>query len=575
MSERTTRRAGTRAGLALIRPALRAERRSIAALALWSVVEAAPTLLSGWIIGRAVDDFLAGEVTAALVLLAVYGVAMLAAAVSTRQVMGPLARIVEAVRDRLVGTVVESALLSAVRHGTTPDAGTVARTTRQTESVRGLMAGLLMSARGVAFSVPAVVVGLFTIAPVIAALTLASLAVSCALLVLVSRVLRRRLVVSLTAEEELAENAGRLLDGLRDVAACGAPRRAAGETGRAVEAQAAASMATAWAEAGRIGVIVTGARLPLVGTLLLAPGLISSGHLTPGEVVGVATYLVTGLEPAVRTIVQNLAGLGLHLGVVLRRLAERTALPASPATASAAPPAGPAELTLHGVTFAYGPHSAPVLDNLDLRIPVGDHLAVVGPSGAGKSTFSSLLCGLLPPDAGEVRLGGRPLSGIDPRRLREAVVLVPQESYVFTGTVRENLGYLCPTEPDDGPLNEAIDLFALRAAVERLGGPDAVIDEPGALSEGERQLIVLARAYLAPAGTVVLDEATCHLDPVREARAEEAFMARPGTTLVVIAHRTSSARRAKRVLVLESGTAVVGARGALAGVSPLLDDLMR
>lgn len=198
----------------------------------------------------------------------------------------------------------------------------------------------------------------------------------------------------------------------------------------------------------------------------------------------------------------------------------------------------------------------------------------MGPSGAGKSTLASLLAGLDRPGAGEVRIGGRPVEELDRAWLRRTIALVPQEAYVFAGTVRENLSYLRPEpRPGDGELASVITLFGLDELVARSGGTDGVIGRPDALSQGERQLLVLARVYLSTAPVVILDEATCHLDPVAEARAEQAFIARPGT-LVVIAHRISSVLRAPRVLVVESGTVADGSHQNLLERSPLYADLV-
>jgi ATP-binding cassette subfamily C protein len=193
----------------------------------------------------------------------------------------------------------------------------------------------------------------------------------------------------------------------------------------------------------------------------------------------------------------------------------------------------------------------------------GEHLAIVGPSGAGKSTLARLIVGLLQPQEGVVLLGGRPAPTIEPRHR----VLVPQQAYVFRGTLGENLLYLCPSAPPD-LIDRAIDATGLRDLVDRLGGPGAEID-PRCLSAGERQLIALARAYLSAARLVVLDEATCHLDPM----AEGSFAARDGT-LVVVAHRISSARRAERILVVDGAEPLVGDHDQLVERSPLYRDLV-
>nr|WP_225849573.1 ABC transporter ATP-binding protein [Streptomyces sp. HPF1205] len=216
-------------------------------------------------------------------------------------------------------------------------------------------------------------------------------------------------------------------------------------------------------------------------------------------------------------------------------------------------------LRFEGVTFAYGAGARPVVRALDLDVAEGEHLAVVGPSGIGKSTVAGLAAGLLRPDAGRVVVAGRP-------------ALVPQEAYVFGATVGDNLRYLRPGA-DEAEVLAAAETVGAGPLVAALGGLGGQV-EPAALSAGERQLLALARTYLSPAPLVLLDEATCHLDPAAEAVAERAFAARPGGTLVVVAHRISSARRAGRVLVLDGTHAVHGTHEDLPTRSPLYRDLV-
>jgi len=198
---------------------------------------------------------------------------------------------------------------------------------------------------------------------------------------------------------------------------------------------------------------------------------------------------------------------------------------------------------------------------------------VVGPSGVGKSTLANLLARLATPQRGELRLGGQPLDDVGDRYLRRTIALIPQEAYVFTGTVRDNLAYLRPTATDT-ELRRAVAAVGLEETITLLGGYRAEIAPGGGgLSPGERQLIALARTYLSPAAVIILDEATCHLDPVAEARAEQAFAERHGT-LVVVAHRISSAMRADRILVMDGADAVLGSHRELLATSSLYADLV-
>ena len=156
---------------------------------------------------------------------------------------------------------------------------------------------------------------------------------------------------------------------------------------------------------------------------------------------------------------------------------------------------------------------------------------------------------------------------------RSEIALIPQEAYVFAGTVRENLTAL-RSDATTTELEHAAAEVGSAELIERLGGLDAEIPAgAGSLSAGQRQLIALTRVFASPAGVIVLDEATCHLDPEAEAHAEAAFQRRGGT-LVVLAHRMSSALRAERILVLDGESAVLGTHAELLRSSPLYADLV-
>ncbi|GAA2884499.1 ABC transporter ATP-binding protein [Streptosporangium fragile] len=577
---------GGRLLLGLLRP----RRRALAVAAVWSLVEGLPGLLSGLLVATALDrGFLTGRPGVGLAWLGLLGLSMFVQAVATRAMFPHLAAVVEPLRDDLVTAVVTAVVTRAADDSEPPDTAAVTRLTAQVETVRNLVSALLRSTRALGVSLIAALSGLLALSPVAAALAAVPLTVAVLVFVRLLRVLVVRQRALILAEETLTSRTAPVLAGLRDIAACGADRQAHATVRAAVAAQAAAMRALAWAGAGRRLVVLLGAHFPLVGLLVAAPSLVRDGHLSAGEVVGVATYLVTGLDPALRALVGVTGGWGVALAVTLRRLAETITPPSAPApgppAVTARPlPAGAAPVThpvavpaghrlrVRGLGFAYAPQATPVVHDLDLTVGEGEHLAVIGPSGIGKSTLSMLLAGLRRPTDGGVWLGDLPLHAVSRHHLRRTMALVPQEAYVFAGTVRENLAYLCP-DAGDVRLLDAAHAVGARPLVERLGGLDAVIGEPSALSAGERQLIALARVYASPARVVVLDEATCHLDPVAEHRAETAFAAREGT-LIVIAHRISSALRAQRVLLMDGTSALTGTHRELLARSPLYADLV-
>ncbi|MEU1529512.1 ABC transporter ATP-binding protein [Streptomyces fagopyri] len=220
---------------------------------------------------------------------------------------------------------------------------------------------------------------------------------------------------------------------------------------------------------------------------------------------------------------------------------------------------------LRGVSYSYGAAAEPVFDALDLTLHDGEHLAVVGPSGVGKSTLADVLAGDVPPDRGDVVLGGTAAVRLSPEELARVRVLLPQDAYVFAGELQENLRWLHPGA-SEGDVMSAVRALGAAPLVERLGGLEATVD-PAALSAGERQILALVRAHLSPARLVILDEATRHLDARAELHVEEAFRVRPGT-VVTITHRPGPARGADRVLFLDGDRALVGTHSELLSTAP-------
>lgn len=559
---------GPGAGMRL-RDAFRGRGRVVAVLLAWSVLEAGQTFLLGYALARAMDDgFLRGHAGTGLWWLALAAAGVPAGAYGTARVFGGVAALVEPLRDALVRGVVRRGLQDAVRagaRGRAADSAVVSRLTHQVEIARDAFGGIVMVLRSFAFTAAGALAGMIALAPVLLLVVLPPLAAGVGLFAAALRPLARRQDRYLTTDEAVAEECGALAAGLRDITACGAREPVAARADERIGAALVAARSLARFGVVRTAALAVGGQLPLVLLLLAAPWLLSSHRITPGALLGAFAYLTQSLQPALQNLVHTLGAAGTRLGVILTRLTPHTAQP-DPLPAPArrgGPPAPGVAVELRGVAFAYGPGAVPVLDGVDLAVRDGEHVAVVGPSGVGKSTFAGLVAGVLRAGAGEVRVAGE-------------VVLVPQEAYVFRGTVAENVGYLVPGEPGErvvaGIVAEAVAAVGAGELVAALGGPGGRVD-PAALSAGERQLLALARTYAAPGRIVLLDEATCHLDADAEARAERAFAARPGTTLLVVAHRISSARRAARTLVLDGAHTVCAPHAELLARSPLYRDL--
>ncbi|MFJ8233253.1 ATP-binding cassette domain-containing protein [Streptomyces sp. NPDC094448] len=563
-------------------PFLRARTRVLRGLLGWSLLEFAQTFAGGYAVARALDDgFLAGAPRTGTLWLALAAVAVVPAFLAQRGVFAGLADLVEPLRDGLVRRATAKALATEAGN---PAAGTgaVSRVTHQSEIARDGWAGLVLALRGFVFTSAGALAGLAALSPLLLVVVLPPLLLGTGLFLATLIPMGARQRDYLDADEAFAAHTGRTTAALRDIAATGAAGPIAGRSRELAEAQTAAARSLARWSALRIVALAVAERLPPVLLLAAAPRLMDHG-LTTGGLIGAFTYLTTSLAPALNALLAALGTAGGRLLVVLDRFTGRAELPPDPAAApggrgavprtavpatdstAAAVPVPRAEL--RQVSFAYGPRARPVLDRLDLRLLPGDHLAVVGPSGSGKSTLAAVLAGMARPTAGEVRWLGRPAAGQEPTAVR---TLLPQQPYVFTGTLRDNLRYLRPGAPD-GDLAAAVAAIGLDALTARIGGLDAPLD-PRRLSQGERQLIALGRAHVATAPLLVLDEATSHLDPAAEARAETALAAR-ADTLVVVAHRLSSARRAARVLVMDGARTEEGTPDELLTRSALFREL--
>ena len=299
-----------------------------------------------------------------------------------------------------------------------------------------------------------------------------------------------------------------------------------------------------------VGVVQLGFTIVLITGTWLA----LDGELTVAEAVALLVLATRFVEPLAQ--IGNLFGTIRAADVAIDRVSDVLTASPLPEPVKSTPPVTP-EIEFDDVTFSYD--GRPVLRGLSLRVPAGAMTALVGPSGAGKTTLLRLVARFWDVNSGAVRIGGTDVRELTSGDLMDQLSIVFQDTYLFDGTIEENVRLAAPDATDE-QVREAFADARLDEVVERLpDGRQTRVGEGGlSLSGGERQRVAIARALLKNTPIVLLDEVTSALDPENEAAvaAGMAALAARGRTIIVIAHRLSTIVNADQIAVIDAGTLV-------------------
>ena len=386
-------------------------------------------------------------------------------------------------------------------------------------------------------------------------------------LVFVLRTVQRHLVAAHTKSREknadLLADVGEMFAGVETIQAYGATQDFLNRSTGSIKVRAKANI-----RAGVIGAFLfpsgeVFATLTVASVIGLGITLGPQSGITAGALVGFVFLTYRFLEPVAEfteTIDQTQSAVA-----GLRRVIAVLDTPIGPEESPKpiALPSGGLDVVVQGVTFAYRSRGddesdEPVLNDINLNIRAGEHVAFVGPSGSGKTTLARLISRLADPQEGFIRIGGVDLRRVANVDLRSRLVVVPQEPFLFATTVAENLVFADPSASRQDVLATFAELSLSDWVNSLSSGVDTQVGQRGSsLSAGERQLVALARAFIAAPSILVLDEATSSVDAETEVRMASTFerVAR-GRTTISVAHRLSTAARADRVIMFDHGRIV-------------------
>ncbi len=288
--------------------------------------------------------------------------------------------------------------------------------------------------------------------------------------------------------------------------------------------------------------------------LLIGGRMVLNGSLKIGELTAFLLYLGAFFAP-IQTLTQLYNGYQQGQAATAK-LRELLATKPSVTERQGADPIPPisGEIQLNNVSFSYV-SGTQVLYDVNLDVNAGETLAIVGPTGGGKSTVAKLVSRFYDPDQGNITIDGHDIRDVTLSSLRSQLGVVPQEPFLFAGTIRDNIAFAKP-EASDEDVWDAIESTGLTPLVSSMkDGIDTIIHERGSsLSAGERQLVALARAFLSQPRVLILDEATSNLDLQSEHTIEEALDSLlDGRTAIIVAHRLATVMRADRIAVIDGG----------------------